>query len=293
MDKVTKNNHYIPVFYQKGFACLENPKLVYTHILDRKETIGKPVSPKTQGFRRNYYSQELEDKLADVESPSSILIRKLSDSFFFEISEQDREILSLFLATLFWRVPSRDDIYYQHSKNSINDSSFFKEDSEILKSNGYSESAIDEIERELKIKFSSEEHYDEMIINWIDNPKESEIYKWFLSVPYKFVRIAKNNREFITGDNPVCISSFPNVDNKVEIRKTGFINATAKIPICKNLMLICDPRLELNSSISYCLSDSDIDSLNDQVAMSCEHFIIGSHPKLLDVVSTRKLNNSK
>ena len=154
-----KRHHYLPQFYLKGFCRDE-----YLWVYDRKTNQVRRQTPINTAIQSHYYSVEDEDGvknteiesfLSQIEGLTKPIIQKVSNKD--EISGEEKEILSVFLAILMNRVPDFEksvDIMEGHLVKKMSDMMFSDEKR--------TKSVMDRYEKETgnKIEMSANELVD-------------------------------------------------------------------------------------------------------------------------------------
>ena len=115
-NRISKNHHYLPQCYLKGFT--HNGKQLF--IYDKKKDEIRPgnIENSFTLWKRNVITWPsgetndwLENMYSVIESQSAYLFPKIIDSSPKEqaYDQQDKLMMSLFISVLFWRIPGMDN----------------------------------------------------------------------------------------------------------------------------------------------------------------------------------------
>lgn len=106
------NDHYVPQFYLRNFAASRKHGQLYLY---RRNRPPKLAGIKSVASNESYYTMKTDipgidkaqvDKLfKDIESESAPIVKRLLNASTIELSEDEREMLSLFIAFLANRTP--------------------------------------------------------------------------------------------------------------------------------------------------------------------------------------------
>lgn len=115
-NRISKNHHYLPRCYLKGFTHNEKQLFIY----DKKKDEIRPgnIENSFTLWKRNVITWPsgetndwLETMYSDIESQSAYLFPKIINSSPSEqvYNQLDKLMLSLFISVLFWRIPGMDN----------------------------------------------------------------------------------------------------------------------------------------------------------------------------------------
>ena len=112
MGKLSERSHYLPQFYQKGFAGEDGTVCVF----DRETNEFRPQQPVNTAVERGFYtlvdknsvkSDGIERMFAGLENEVSDVIRRLDNGTSAEWrSEQERVSFAIFIAYFYTRTPA-------------------------------------------------------------------------------------------------------------------------------------------------------------------------------------------
>ena len=253
-----ERHHYVPKFYLKNFTFDKDRKFLYVY--EYKGEV-KRVSITDVAVKKGFYTfvdestkckiDKLEEFFADIENKTAPVLNKIISSENLNISDSDREILSLFISTLYIRTPRffsiQKDIAREMIKTKLNVLAQDKENfSNSVKMVAGTKIEDDEIEMARKLVL--EEEIDKnfhISINdeaakphffKIDLETAWDLAKIFLNIKKWHLLINNTDLPFITSDNPVVIQK-PNFiyDDRIN-RGLGF--ATIILPISPKLCLL-------------------------------------------------------
>ena len=101
----TKNQHYVPQFYQRMFSGDVNHKTIGAYIISSRKYI--PAAPiKNQSSGDYFYSdnQKIEDALGKMEEWASDVVKKIKTNPKCQLSTREEYILYCFTFILFYSV---------------------------------------------------------------------------------------------------------------------------------------------------------------------------------------------
>lgn len=116
---ISTKHHYIPEFYLKGFTNAKSKFFIYDY---SKSKIKKgEYSPSSHFFEKNRNTVEHEGKTSDLteqhytysENRHSKLLQKIQSSKLSKLNADELIILQEFVASIFWRIPSNDQLYLE------------------------------------------------------------------------------------------------------------------------------------------------------------------------------------
>jgi hypothetical protein len=251
-----ERHHYVPKFYLKNFTFDKDRKFLYVY--EYKGEV-KRVSITDVAIKKGFYTfvdkstkcriDKLEEFFADIENKTAPVLSKIIGSENLNISDSDREILSLFISTLYIRTTRffsiQKDIAREMIKTELNVSAQDKENfSNSVKMVAGTKIEDDEIEMARKLVLEGIDKNFRVSIN--DEAVKPHFFKidletaWdclaFLNMKKWHLLINNTDLPFITSDNPAVIQK-PNFiyDDRVN-RGLGF--ATIILPISPKLCLL-------------------------------------------------------
>ena len=249
-----REHHYVPQFYLKSFSCL--PKRIHLYNLNRNLAI-KGVSIKNQCRRKHFYGEnnEVEKSLADLENIIALSLKYILNNMKVPEKNGEHIPLYLFVALQLLRTKRSANKINQlidiiHKKVLTLDSKFNDVDIEEYEF-GYDTPSI----MSLKLLPEMAEAIDDLDMHLV---------------------IIKNNRSFITSDNPV-IRYNQYCEGIPDVGTNGGLSRGLQIflPLSPKLLLILyDENIYKVSSKKLLMSNSatnnDIESLNLFQVISAE-----------------------
>jgi len=276
-----KRNHFIPVFYLKGFVDPHNEPFLWQYERDCKAI--KKVTPKNIAWRKYYYSftniegkqDSFEDVLAKLEGVASLIFKKIKT--YKGLNNQERGDFSFFLATMMTRVPHRREEYEDFTRNFIKQ---FGQN--IAQSNEALESIIKLYEKETgKKNTTSTKEFQDFLLKGNYNVKFEQEYslepmtfiKEFANIFFKMKWIfieASDDFKFITSDNPMTLY---NPKNPLPFSDVGLLNKNIEVtfPISKDFTFLGSWRFESKNYIKA--NNNTVRDINYRTVLSASRFV--------------------
>ncbi|WP_460219327.1 DUF4238 domain-containing protein [Psychroserpens sp. MEBiC05023] len=288
--KQSKDHHFIPIFFQKGF-CDEN-ELIYVY--DKKiDKIYPPSIPDRRFFKKNLNNVIHENKIISssevdlygrIDSFGSKIVKKFIENKSLTDSSTDFEKTDLlnFMINLFWRTPTSDLILRDLIKKEGLCNSYFGLYDE---NSGKRYSNDDAFIKEIKDKIHTDIEFAKHLKPVVANSDASKIEINRLIKLWKLFSLNSNsNNEFLIGDMPfLYLNDNPTLENVFE--KIIF-------PISKNKTLI------LNEKNPSFIDDYTVNGINLCIMNKSERFIGSGNKELLDYYveyykESNKVNDSE
>lgn len=288
--KKSKNHHYIPVFFQKGF-CDKN-ELIYVY--DKKlDQIYPPSIPDRRFYKKHLNNVIHENKIiassedevyGPIDNFGSNILRKFIENENLTDSSSDFQKADLlnFMINLFWRTPT-SDIYLKEliDKEGLCNSYFGLSNEETGERLTNDNDTVKEIKNKILEDSDFAKHLKVIVANSPASKKEilKLIKFWTL-----FSLNTNSNNEFLIGDMPFLFSNKnQTLDNVFE--KVIF-------PISKNKLLI------LNKNNPLFIDDFTVNGINLCIMKKSERFIASGNKELLEFYieyykEAKKNNNSE
>jgi hypothetical protein len=287
---VSIRNHYLPQFYLKSFTDPEGKFWVYYK--DRDEPVRQ--TPVNTGIEKHMYTIEREDGTIDdvvekkmfapLESEVSPIIKKLTESKY-NLTDVDKENLSLFLAFMVTRVPRSIEVIKEigealstHTlKEFVKDEDEVKKAFEHLKGEGKlpKDFTLDDMNKMLR---DSDKNYriemERKYATGMSLFSTIAIYKLLRKMNFCLCR-APSGEYFITSDFPV--TSFLPFPDGTAIFGGGFGKTDVEIcfPLSPEKCLFLDNN---HNNRFWAVHKSFVFEMNRRIAWSAEKFIL-SHLK--------------
>lgn len=196
----TKNQHYVPQFYQRFFSADENQKTIGTYVIGQRKYISK-ASIKNQSSGDYFYSAnpKIEEALGMLEALASKVISKIITNPKDKLSKEDWASLYVFTFMQIGRTQDRVN-FIQESIDKMT-KMLLKKYIEVEKNS----------EREDDVKMLTDEVVDSMVIS-LSEPglftlgNHAQIVNTCVDLQMKIL-INKTGFPFISTDNPACMYS--------------------------------------------------------------------------------------
>lgn len=302
MGNESKRHHYLPQFYLKGFINKEK-----FCVYDRGKNEFRIQTPLNTAIEKDYYTfidnkgeknKSIEKILADIEGRVVPVCDKISKQE--NLSDEDKGILSLFLAFFIYRVPE-----FQKLSNEIAHKISEFTMKNLISSKEQAAKWIKNYEKDTGKKLDVTPEY---FFEYAQNPQfEITIDKnttlkqmlelsykntnWFFNMDWEIFRAPKNT-SFITTDNPFVL--LPPKGFPIGIRGYGLRTKGVKkiIPISKEQCILIG--LPGNNLKYINVNTTTVRAINLFVASRCDRFVIGRDERLLrNIVKSTKINKWK
>lgn len=282
-----RRHHYLPVFYLKGFVDPHNEPYIWLYKKGNPDV--RKATARNIAVEKDYYSfitpegnkdsQTLENELAKIECGVAPVFRKIKNQT--ELNDQERMLLSLFLALMMVRVPN----FRENIEEALGES--MKKMNMILATDSRNFKAmIDKFEEDTgkKIgmpieelrKYMAEGQYDTRATPQFGLAMALDMIPTFAPIFSKmnwtFLEITGDYR-FVTSDNPLsCID--PAHDPK-SLLGVGLLNKDIEVtfPISRDLMLL---GMWKNFEGDKILSDKPVRDMNRRTVISALRFVFAS-----------------
>ena len=297
-----KRHHYLPIFYLEKFS-----KNNILSVFDRELNAYRERPPISTAVKKHYYTikddegnknVEIEKFLSQIEGDAKPIIAKLEKNE--NISEEDKERLSVFISFLINRVPD-----FEKSTNKFVEKIVEMTGNMMFCDEKRTKSVIDQYEQETgkKMDISPEELFEfhkdgdfkyiihrnfslEMMRN-----TSLEIAHYFKQMNWILFH-APHITSFITTDNPFAL--IPPDNHKNSIYGTGIATPGAKkiVPLTQSLclMMLDHGTLTKHKDIDRKL----VKEINIKIAWFADRFVIGRDEALVKrIVKTIKLDQWK
>lgn len=255
-------HHYVPRYYLRGFSPDFGNK-VWAY--DRKERTKFEPNVINIGQENNLYSDELEATLSkDIEGPANDVLDKIRNKQ--ELTSKDKVSLSLYLITLWKRVPEGKKRLHQR----------MPEISTEVASSIHSE--IDRIISEepefREVGLRRKEEVEEILARYRDNPPDAIWHQVILSESTSRIveQTAQMNWVFFCSEERM---SFLTCDNPVfffESLGIGNTNSELSVPISGETVLWATNRRDLIPGY-YSATKSVIKEFNRRTAYNSTRFV--------------------
>lgn len=280
-----KKQHWVPRFYLKEFSIHEsqNKKESQVWILSKNEGDPKIVNIKDIASKRYLYSPqdedgnrswEMEEQLASLEGLISQIWPTFANEYLDLNNQSYRKIISLFLATLYLRHPTRlpeqgklqNWLINFYEKNLPKDAHGNPVSFQLVSSKG--EFDIDPSGWK---NYSNPTQYDKEKF-FVDTIQASsrEIAKVFMKKRWSV--ICSETKQFITTDNPLIISN--RLMGEVKNYGLNTKGTTITIPISPIRVLVLDDLFDEPHSQYYPLLEDDGTDINIISWINAHQFMI-------------------
>ena len=279
------NHHYVPQGYLRGFTIEGEKSLIWEYDKNTGKISRQPRPIGHICSEHHYYAQKngdgsidnesMEDAFHEIENKTPRIIKSLKSSGpgkKIELRDEDRGILSFFVALQLFRVPNVrkgiEDMHQQLIKNAL-DVLVVKEKDSLPKS-------IEELYERGDINIDIEKSISlKPIINMTKIGSEH-----LLEMVWSFASPARG-MTFVTSDNPVYFQA-PEKYRKGIGPDIGPMHPLSEItlPLRKDLLLICSPSLEQTPSqyklldcASVSLNKTDTRNMNKRTTLAAAQYV--------------------
>jgi len=269
-----KIQHWIPIVYLNNFVDYNVPlkHKPYIHIYKINEfyqfeylTKKAPSSnffARTNGYSLDDENEEkrvfIEKQLGVLEKIFSKVIKKIEEFNHYQLTFDDKMIISEFIAIFSIRIPKREKAiidYLEQVKNIMNDFNNVK-------------SAIAGTNNNANIDYqalSSKEYINSLRFSIVSKIAEIIYYmKWeILEAPM--------DKFFITNDDPVCLN-----DDKYPNSSLGFASSKSVeviFPLTSKFCLYCTHNRNNLKILRKVVKSSLVDRINNIILHSCDEYI--------------------
>lgn len=192
----TKNQHYVPQFYQRNFS--NDGKTIGAYVISSNKNISKaPI--KNQSSGNYFYSEnmEIEHSLGDIEGAAKNVIDKIVANPKATLSIQDGGTLFVFTMMQEGRTLARVNLIQEHTDSILR--SVVKKYFEVLRSNGEDPAFEDVTKEELDNCVFSLSQPGVLALG-----TQAQLIETCADLKYKIL-INRTALPFITSDNPAAI----------------------------------------------------------------------------------------
>lgn len=253
----TKNQHYVPQFYQRNFS--KDDKTIGALVLSTNKYISQaPIKSQSSGDYFYSDNMKIEKALGQLEKLSNVVINKIIENPTVKLSEEDAATLYVFTMIQAGRTVFQVDLIKQSS--TIFFRKALKKIFEIKRKNRETDDLKDlteDIIDNLELKFNS--------IGMMALGTQAQLINMCRDLKYKIL-INKSKTAFITSDNPaVTYDIF--MERMKQIYALGSRGLLIYLPLSPHLAVFYyDPECykvgEKKKNYVYIENDKDIDELN-------------------------------
>ena len=192
----TKNQHYVPQFYQRNFS--DDGKTIGTYVIYRNKIIcAAPIKNQSSG---NYFYSEnmnIEKSLGAIESAAKVVIDKIIDAPYESLSKQDSGTLFVFTMMQEGRTLTRVNLIQEHTDSLLR--RVAKKYFEVLRCNGENSASEDISNEELAHCVFHVTQPGVLALG-----SQAQLIETCADLKYKIL-INRTALPFITSDNPAAI----------------------------------------------------------------------------------------
>ncbi len=192
----TKNQHYVPQFYQRNFS--NDDKNIGAYLLEKSKYV--PSAPiKTQSSGDYFYSEnmKIEKTLGAMEGMANKIIKKILEAPREKLSIEDEYTLYVFTMLQAGRTNFQVDLIKESANLFVRNT--LKKIIELKRNNGGSDEVADitdEIIDRVELKFNS--------IGMMALGTQAQLVNMCVDLNYKII-INETDKAFMTSDNPAVI----------------------------------------------------------------------------------------
>ncbi len=115
----TKNQHYVPQFYQRFFSADKDHKTIGAYIIDQRKYISRaPIKNQSSGDYFYSTNQKIEDSLGKIEELASAVIQQIHENPENKLSKKAEYTLYVFTLIQIGRTLDRVN-FIQESVNEL------------------------------------------------------------------------------------------------------------------------------------------------------------------------------
>lgn len=192
----TKNQHYVPQFYQRNFS--NDDKNIGAYVLEKSKYI--PTAPiKTQSSGDYFYSDnmKIEKTLGSMEGMANKVIKKILEAPLERLSKEDEYTLYVFTMLQAGRTNFQIDLIKESANLFVRNT--LKKIIELKREYGDADEVADitdEIIDRVELKFNS--------VGMMALGTQAQLVNTCIDLDYKII-INKTDKAFMTSDNPAVI----------------------------------------------------------------------------------------
>jgi Protein of unknown function (DUF4238) len=294
MRELSERSHYLPQFYQRGFAGVDGRVCVF----DRETNEFRPQPPVNTAVERGFYtlvdkngvkSDGIERMFAGLENEVSDVIRRLDNGTTAEWRcEQERVSFAIFIAYFYTRTPAfrrEQSIFTEQMYRARMKAEHLTKDDTARALQRFAEATGEEVDEET-IQQIHETFRDGTYK--VEVPRELSVRLMvdtalhlagtLLTLDWVFVR-SPPDLAFITSDAPFAVAPPPGED---ESRAYGILTpgAASSIPLSSKTCLVIQGE---GGRESYCrIQKDDARRINENVATNSARFVIGRDQPYLE-----------
>ena len=292
-NQETRGMHFVPETYLKKFGVYDNKKDCSVFFLDKTEEIViKSTTPSNLCKKRDMYLMEgetieerqyVEDFYQTIESKYDHLYKILTDDSLLEISQENHELIILFVITLLFRAQKLMSVYNNFLKESFTKghsvAAQFGQNHLMYGEDviSFQNKTIDQILKETAKKHNANRVSTQLEI-------ALKLFQYRKDNSIVIFKIADNSFSYLTSDNPVSVY---NSENNI----IGLFNIENELSlnIDKSHRIIIYPKSFI--SLPYYISRkvySGQMAKNETISSNCEQylnaekFLIGNDRRVIE-----------
>ncbi|MCH8029436.1 MAG: DUF4238 domain-containing protein [Candidatus Dadabacteria bacterium] len=279
-----KRHHYLPQFYLEGF-CRDG----YLWVFDSENEEYRRQTPKNTAVEKDFYTvvnkdgeknNEIEKILSNVESWAKPVIHKIEARE--PLSQDDRDLLSLFISFIKHRVPDFENFvneFYEKTIKRVCQIMYSSEDNTRQILSKFEEETGEKLDGDPQdfMEFVKRDNYTLKMnrqLTLASMLNQSPDFANYLRQMEWVFTCAPENTSYVTTDNPFLLLP-PEDYNPNNPYGVGILTPGAKkiVPLTKNT---CLWMYERGDSTTYAdVTEKDVDMINLVIASSCDRFLIG------------------
>ena len=213
MDHESKDHHYVPAFYLRGWECPSSGKLLEFRRIHNDKVAKKPVSAKATGFQRHLYSVERAENgeldhsfegsfMKHLDDDASKVLEKIRNNDF-SLSTEERHRWARFVVSLLVRSPegingSKETFDHLWVRPGEEHEKWYAE----VREEGFPETF-----REILAQVPKHEKEQERLKSLAHFMDAGEVVNFFVGLKWSFRDVEKANRRLVTSDRPVVTNN--------------------------------------------------------------------------------------
>lgn len=270
-----QKHHYIPKSLLRMFTFQNDSIWQFS----KTKTKIEQKNIKNVAYVKNFYKAEetddplfFEREVGKIEDAAISIIKTLSDKYY-KISQEEKEILAIYLTVLELRTPTARDSFSTMADILIRP--LFLENLKHKKDTD--PKMIEYVEKATKIELNTNGH-----LGNIGNLLKEEFFKYYLMKHWTFATCEKGT-SFIIGDNPSILYSHPTNPMKNGIAQEGSFKY---FPLRKDLAVFMDDPVNVSTSFVK-LTKNEVRALNIDILSRSKEYCYGCSDKQLEYLSQK------
>ena len=264
----TKNQHYVPQFYQRNFS--NDDKNIGAYVLEKSKYI--PTAPiKTQSSGDYFYSDnmKIEKTLGSIEGMANVVIKKILEAPLEKLSKEDEYTLYVFTMLQAGRTNFQVGLIKESANLFVRNT--LKKIIELKRKFGDADEVADitdDIIDRVELKFDS--------IGMMALGTQAQLVNTCIDLKYKII-INNTDKTFITSDNPAVIYDLF-MQRMKQIYALGSRGLMIYLPLSPNIAVLyydsqCYKVGDRKKTYVVLNSVKDVDELNKLIVVKASNVV--------------------